>query len=94
MNRKFKRTEVFVTLITTIQKFGVSKNFYFIFGGNKLENTFIHQAWVKLIKRYSKDIYNVRKDYILNKWLYGKCYTTVFNFENNNLCFLSIKSAY
>jgi len=44
MNRKFKRTEVFVTLITTIQKFGVSKNFYFIFGGNKLENTFIHQA--------------------------------------------------
>jgi len=41
-------------------------HFYF-FWGKKLENTFIYQGWVKLIKSYSKDIYNVRKDYILNK---------------------------
>jgi len=51
-----------------------------------------------LIKSYSKDIYNVRKDYILNKCcsfelsihhriLGGKWYTTVFNIENNNLFF-------
>jgi len=49
MNRKFKRIDLkwkaFVTLITTtIQKFGVSKNLFFIFGGKKLENTFIHQG--------------------------------------------------
>jgi len=56
-----------------------------------------------LIKSYSKDIYDVRKDYILNKCcsfelsihhrIWGvKWYTTVFNIENNNLHFLSIKS--
>jgi len=77
-----------------IQKFGVSKNLFCIF-----ENTFIHQGWVKLIKSYSKDIINVRKDYILNKCcsselsihrriFWGKkWYTTVFNIENNNLFF-------
>jgi len=58
-----------------------------------------------LIKSYSKDIYNAIKNSILNKYcsfelsihhgiLEGKWYTTVFNIENNNICFRSIKSAY
>jgi len=47
MNRKFNKNRIdlkrkaFVTLITTIQKLGVSKNSFFIFGGKKLENTFM-----------------------------------------------------
>jgi len=51
MNKKVQKNRIdlkwkaFVTLITTVQKFGVSKNLFlgFIFGGKKLENTFIHQ---------------------------------------------------
>jgi len=47
MNRKFNKNRIdlkrkaFVTLITTIQKLGVSTNSFFIFGGKKLENTFM-----------------------------------------------------
>jgi len=106
MNRKFKRTELFwngkafVTLITTIQKFGVSKNLFFILGGKKLENTFIHQGWVKLIKSYSKDIYSVRKDYILSKCCSFELsiHCRIFCGKNGarlfSTCFLSIKSAF
>jgi len=49
------------------------------------------------MKSCSKDIYNVRKDYILNKCcsfersihhrILGGNGTRLFNIENNNLCF-------
>ncbi len=63
-------------------------------------NTFIQQGHIDLIKSDSKDIYNVTNDHqrILEKCItvFTKILssTIVFSINNNNKCFLSMKSAY
>ncbi len=43
-----------ITIYTSIQNFGVSRIFL---------KAFIQQGWIKLIKSYIKDIYNVTEDF-------------------------------
>ncbi len=45
----------------------IVSNFKFLIKKNKNNNTFIYQEHVKLLKSDSKDIYNVTKDFYLNK---------------------------
>ncbi len=49
------------SIYTTIQKSDVSKIYFLI------ENIFFQQGHIKLIRRDSKDIYNVTKDSVSNK---------------------------